>query len=48
MSKSLSVSSDPHSLLCIVPGGGGVGHSSTGDVPLDRVPFLSFQLWHVL
>ena len=23
MSKSLSVSSEPHSLLCIVPGGGG-------------------------
>ena len=35
--------------LGIFPGGGGEGTSilgSTGDVPLDRVPFLSFQLWH--
>ena len=29
------------------PGGGGTSRPwSTGDVPLNRVPFLSFQLWH--
>ena len=43
MSKSLSVSSDPHSLLCIVPGGGALKYwgCATGQGAFFELPALA-------